>query len=111
MNEMSWFKCVRTFLRDLKRSGSSSPSALQLEKLHVETFQSDEDSILENIDPIWNFISVDEHLEEIHGAEVLLSDPKSAQHCSNYVSSLLVNWSTALSHQATVQLQITRQEL
>jgi len=77
--------------------------------LHVETFESNEQSVLENIDPIWDFLRSEKCPSEIHCMEVMLSDSKSAQYRSKYVSSLLVSWITALSQQAAVKLLITRQ--
>lgn len=105
---MSWLTTVRSLLRNLKRTKTSSPSKVQLEQLHVGTHESDELCGLENIDLVGDFVRNDEHRIETHSMEIILRDARSARFCSECVSSLLVSWITILSRHAVDKLHITR---
>ena len=76
---MSRLTTIRSLLRNLKRTKTSSPSKVQLEQLHVEMHESDELCGLENIDLVGDFVRNDEHQIETHGMEVILRDERSAR--------------------------------
>jgi hypothetical protein len=75
---MSWLTTIRSLLRNLKRTKTSSPSKVQLEQLRVETHESDELCGLENIDLDGDFVRNDGHRIGTHGMEIILRDERSA---------------------------------
>ncbi|KAJ8062399.1 hypothetical protein OCU04_008940 [Sclerotinia nivalis] len=104
---MSWIKDVRTLLRDLKRSKSASPNEMQLEQLHIETLDIDDQHILDNIEPVWDYLTSDGCLSGVNTMEIILSGTWSALFCSEYVSALLTRGITTLSEQASHGLHST----
>lgn len=105
---MSWLPTVRSLLRDLERTKTSSPSELQLQQLHVETHENDEQFGLGNIEPIADFISSEDCRAEKRGMEVMLRHSKSARFCSDFISAHMASWIADLLQQAADKLQITR---
>ncbi|CAD6442611.1 2856d557-0eb4-4541-88e7-be29367e0041 [Sclerotinia trifoliorum] len=105
---MSWLKSVRTFLRDLRRFKSASPDEMQLEQLHIETFDINDQHTFDNIEPVWDILMSDNCLSEVYCLETLLRGVKGALFFSECVSSLLASWITTLSQEASHNFHIAR---
>ena len=105
---MSWQSSVRSLLRDLKRSKASTPSELQLEHLHVEVTESDEDIAWDNIHPVSDIIGNEKGRLSTFFMNLVLRDAETARFCSEYVAAALIEWITDLSRQTAEKIHIRR---
>jgi len=94
---MSWQSSIRSLLRDLGRSNTSTPSGLQLEQLHVEAYKSDGEITWDNMYSIGDIIGGEKGRSSTFFMDLALRDAKTTRFCSEYVSSVLVDWITVLS--------------
>jgi hypothetical protein len=105
---MSWQSSVRSLLRDLRCSLNSTPSELQLEQLHVEAYESDGETGWDNLHSVGDIIGDENGRAETFLMDLSLRHAKTTRFCSEYLSSILVGWITALAQQSTDKIQFNR---
>lgn len=104
-----WLMIVRGILHDLKRANNAKLQNRQLEQLHVAIHQTNKLSGLENICAIGDFLRDDRRRKQTHCMVALFNLRMSAQFCSEYVASLLIDWITEnLPQQIDKSIRIER---
>lgn len=105
---MSWHSSVRSLLRDLRRSNTSTPSERQLEQLHIEAYNSDGEIAWANMQAVGGVVGGRKGRSSTFLMDLALRDATTARFCSEYVSSVLFGWITVLSQQTTEEIQVSR---
>ncbi|CZT12557.1 uncharacterized protein RCO7_11466 [Rhynchosporium graminicola] len=110
---MSWQSSARSLLYDLSRSKSSkssTPTDLQLERLYIEAADESEDSEREGVwndmYPIADMIGGEKGRKRTFFMNLILRDAVSSRYCSEYVSSVLVDWMRVLSQQTAREIHV-----